>query len=176
MPKKRTTINTKVVPRAKPKGLKTSAFLITINPNISTPNPDSDRYKELQDKLAALGDYLLRKKNIVKYLDFENKDGDTRDREAHLEAIEWISPDRTAAVELKSKTIQHLHLFVEFKHRTYMHFNRNRLLLVASHIVGQPAEKFHLNIRVQGVNSFRDYVQKYGAGAKVVVENIEEDN
>jgi hypothetical protein len=168
MTKKRTTINTQVIPKS-PKGLRTSAFLLTIVPNRVTLNPNSPQYKQMEVRLSALGDFILSKKNLFKMLKFPEREGEPiRTREENIALIESVNDDRTAAVEIKRQGVLHLHIYVEFKHRTYLQFDRERLELVSSKILGLDAKTLHINIRSQGTNSFLQYVQKYNSGNRSI--------
>lgn len=161
MPKRRTLVNTKVVPKAA-KGLKTSAFLLTIVPNKVTLNPDSEAYKLMESKLVKLGDFILKKRILLKLLKFPEREGEPiRTYEENVELIETINEDRTAAVEMKRSGVLHLHIYFEFKHRTFLQLDRDKIELVASKALGIPKERLHINIRSQGTNSFRSYVLKY---------------
>ncbi len=163
MVKRRTILTSEIVSRAeaRPKGQKTSAFLITLIPNAATVAGNHD-HELLKRKLQAFGDVVLSKKVLLKFLDFKDKEGEIKlTREQHLARIDFIDPLRTAAVEYNSVGRLHIHIYVEFKHRTYMSFSIDRLKDAAQKIIGIDKHKMKLQISVQGTSNLRAYVRKY---------------
>lgn len=143
------------------KGLKTSTWLITINPNKSFYKTDSPEIKNMTARLQALGNYILSKKNLVKFIDFKDKDGNIiADRENQIPLIESYNDDRTAVVERNTKYQVHLHIYVVIKHRTYITMNRQRIGLATERITGIPASQMHINFQIDR-NGFADYVKKH---------------
>lgn len=161
MVKTRTNLGLKTaVPVKRERALKNSSFLITINPNASFHDLESERAKDMIRRLQTLGDYFLSKKNIVKFLDFIDKDGTPpKTREEHLSLIEDIGKDRTASVERNTVYQLHLHIYVSFQHRTFIKFSRDKILLAASKLTKIPPNQMHMNISVQG-QQFKQYVEK----------------
>ena len=145
-----------------------SAFLITINANERANNIESPESKLMIARLKALGDYLLKKKNILaglKFLDKKPKNGElqvTHDREWHLNQIISISKDRSASIEIGSKfSYIHLHLHFEIKHRTYIQLRREFYGGIASRFLGKPEKNIHLHFNGKSVaHGYGDYVNK----------------
>lgn len=158
--KDRTVIATSTVAQPKDRKLKDSSFLITINPNKSYYDRSTDSYKAMEKRLQALGNYLLSKKNLMKFIDFIDKGDVALPRAEHLGLVEEVGKDRTASVEYNSQYRLHLHVYVSFKHRTFMKLNRDRILMAASTVTHIPAKEMHCNLSVQGAQ-FRNYVLKH---------------
>lgn len=147
-----------------------SSFLITINPNKRFPQGiDNDEAKILKAKLAALSDYLLKKKTIRSCLIFPDKppkEGQVAiklSREEHISKIVAISDDRSGAVEIGSKDKKlHMHCEFDITHRTFLQLDRNVILQYAATILGLPAKGIHLHISATSKNymNYKDYVLK----------------
>jgi hypothetical protein len=173
MPRNRTNILVRTPTAAEPKEAKksTSMFLITINPNKVFHNLDTPEAKKMIAQLTALGDFILKKRNIKAALTFKDRPaklGETPiklDREQHLSKIVSISQDRSAAVEIGSQ-FKKLHLHIEFiiEHRTFIHLNKPFILDLASIFTGIPKEKIHVNLRgATRAEGYKGYVQKNAA-------------
>jgi len=158
--KDRTVIATSTIAQPKDRKLKDSSFLVTINPNKSYYDRTTESYTLMERRLKALGNYLLSKKNLMKFVDFIDKGDVELPRSEHVALVEEIGNDRTASVEYNSQYRLHLHVYVSFKHRTFMKLNRDRILTMASAITHIPAKEMHCNISVQGAQ-FRNYVLKH---------------
>lgn len=138
------------------KGEKTSSFLITINPNKVFHSQVSEGYLAMRSKLATLGEWILKKKNIINLLKFNND----WSREANLSKIRVIEEDRSASIEWGSmKKMLHMHIYVTFVHSTHLQFDADKIRKVGSIVLGLPEKGFHVNIKASGIN-FKNYVMK----------------
>lgn len=173
MPKKRTR-NTTGASVARPetkKGTKYSTYLLTVNPlRTFISRSKSPGWDEMNQRLEALGDFLLKKSTIKLLLDF-GKEGNRElngvilEREEHINLIDDFDPERVASVEYgeHNKTL-HLHVSFALQHRTFLRINPQRLDLICSRFLGMPKKPdgrypFHTDIKVSG-RDIKAYVRK----------------
>jgi hypothetical protein len=149
--------------KAKEKGLKTSAFLLTVNPNVQYQDPNVPEARALALDLADMADYILKKSIIKSILYFEDVEGKpTKSLEEHKAAIEHIDDDRTASVEYGGTSRRmHVHIFFTLKHRTRVKIDRSRVAKIATEFLGVPASQINISFLVGGASPFLDYVKKY---------------
>ena len=164
MPKDRVFVATSPVedePRRK--GQRESAFMITINPQKSWQSERQAGFQEMQTRLKALSNYLLRKKTILSLLQFpkeEVKDGVKIPRQVLLGRIDEISKDRVASCEWGSKQGRlHVHIYLAIKHRSFIRLDVAKIREIAATLLKVPAEGLHLDIQASSP-SLRDYVMK----------------
>jgi len=145
-----------------------SGFLLTINTNDRCNDINSPAAKALIARYTALGDFLLKKRNILKYLKFldkKTKEGQPQiilSREEHLSRVYSINEDRGASVEIGSK-YKYIHLHVSFNvtHSTYVQVNKDYLNEICSVFLGKPYQNIHVNIRGSTLNKgYGAYINK----------------
>jgi hypothetical protein len=170
MPRNRTNILVTKPTGAEPKESKksTSMFMVTLNPNIRYDSLETPRAKEMIQRLEALSNFLLKKKNILASLTFKSRPPKAGElpivlsREQHLSKIVSISEDRTGAVEWGDK-MKRLHVHIEFiiEHRTFIHLNKEFYLEMASVFTGIDKSKIHCNLRgATRAEGYKKYTQK----------------
>lgn len=137
----------------------TSEFMITINPNKTNFDENSASYRDMYERLETLGNYILSKKNIPKFLNFVDRDNIIRDREEHLALIKEIHDDRFGVIERNKQYRLHLHLNFKITHSTRIQINREKVRYVASVITKVPEKSIHINFRGETVN-FASYLAK----------------
>lgn len=165
---KYTKDQTTLGPSQRPKGEKTSNFLITVNVNKVSPK-EGEVFEGLKRAYEQLGDFLLKKKTIESYVKFLGDSGEEGDyitdpseikrRRRMINSIE----DRSASIEY-GETIRrvHLHAALTIKHFTKLHLDVPAITQIAR--VFFPEVKptsVHVNVRGMKSSAFLDYVRKY---------------
>lgn len=160
---RRISVNTgEQVERGRNKGEHYSEFLITVNPNKSFVSTKNGGFDMMVEKLDKLGEFLLKKDNLINLLVFESRDGIERDREDHLRLISEIDPGRRGVVEWGIQQHRlHLHITFWIKHYTFLQINRELFGKVASKLLGMPEGSFHVDFKGSGRASFKEYVDKF---------------
>lgn len=146
----------------------TSAFMVTINPNVRFPDPNNAEAEAMKAKLINLGDFLLTKKSLLSSFVYLNKtDKKTSittllSRDAHESKIIEISPDRDGGYEWGERD-KKLHMHIQFivKHRTYIQLNREYYKSISEALLGVPAKSIHVHFNGSPVNEgYAKYVNK----------------
>lgn len=156
MPKNRTALAISSAPLPE-KGIRHSEMLITINPNKTFVSKKSAGFDDMIKKLTILGNFILKKSNLLRMLKFAEGD-----LQSNMHLIKEIDPDRTATVEWGSQTHRlHLHITFYIKHKTKIQLDRARIQKVASSLLDLDGNTLHINISATGMPNFKDYVKKY---------------
>lgn len=146
----------------------TSAFMVTINPNVRFPDPNTPEAEAMKVKLTALGDFLLSRKSLLSSFDYLNKvDKKTNvitllERPAHEAKIIEISPDRNGGYEWGERD-KKLHMHIQFivKHRTYIQLRQKYYKEISEVFLGIPAKSIHVHFNGSPVNEgYAKYVNK----------------
>ncbi len=159
---KRITVNTEeLTGRQRNKGEHFSEFLVTVNPNKSFVSRKNEGFDAMIDKLDKLGEFLLKRDNLINLLVFESRDGVQRQRDDHLRLIEEIDPKRRGVVEWGVVNhMLHLHVTFWIKHYTFLQINRELFGKVTSRLLDMPEGSFHIDFKGSGRASFKEYVDK----------------
>lgn len=150
-------------PEARPKGLKSSTFLVTCNPNKVVTNPDSPVYQDLKARLFMACEFVLKKKNIRAMLKYAGPEDPAPPREEWLEKIVAIR-DRDAGVEFGTKNKRlHAHMVFVVDHTTKVHVSPEWLRKIVPVFFEGIVKPTSVHINVRGGNArnvFLDYAKK----------------
>jgi len=136
---------------------KLTDVLVTINPNKVFISKKNAGFDEMVQRLTVLGDFMLKKQNLLRILKFPSG-GDLK---ANYDRIIEIDPDRRAVVEwgLVNKML-HLHLTFWIKHKTMIHVDRDMVKKVIERILKMDPNKMMINFQATGQTSFKEYIDK----------------
>lgn len=146
----------------------TSAFMVTINPNVRFPDPNTPEANAMKQKLIILGNFLLTRKSLLSSFNYLNKtDKKTgvttkMERAAHESKIIEISEDRDGGYEWGERD-KKLHMHIQFivKHRTYIQLDRKYYKTIAEEVLHIPAKSIHVHFNGSPVNEgYAKYVNK----------------
>lgn len=148
-------------PAARPKGLKSSVFLVTVSPNKVASDPASAVYQDIRTRLFRMSEFLLKKKNILSMLRFVGDPPPTREEGlAHIVGIR----DRDAGIEFGTKNRRlHAHLVFIVDHTTKVHVSPEWLRQVVPVFFDGVVKPTSVHVNVRGGNArnaFLEYVKK----------------
>lgn len=159
---------TSTQPKLKVKGVKSSLFMITCNPNkVMRPYEDPAAFQDMKVRIGKMADFMLEDKALkycMKFQDPKNAQGETvpQPREWHLAQLKEFS-HKSAAIEYGHKNKRlHCHMTFQIDHMTHVQLDRNKLQAIAGKFytgLVKP-ESVHINIRAMTSNGFTNYLEK----------------